>query len=130
MEPRPVLEAIRDKGFSGDAAFGTSRRQVLLVDAETLDQFALSPGAVRENITTSGVSFPELAPGARLQVGDAVLEITADCTPCDYLDRLRPGLRQEIAGRRGVLARVERGGIIEVGSAIQVLTGPDGDTDD
>ena len=120
MEGRPALHAVADQGLRGDAAFGTSRRQVLIIDSETLADFELAPGMVRENITVSGLSLQGLRRGTRLHFGETVLEITGDCTPCDYLDSLRLGLKQALNGRRGLLARVARGGQLEVGAPVRI----------
>lgn len=120
MEPRQSVDAVSGKGLVGDAAFGTTRRQVLLIDAETLSSFGLLPGDVRENIVTRGVSVRGLPSGSRIEIDQVVLEVTGDCTPCDYLDRLRPGLRDEIVGQRGVLTRVVEGGTITIGSTVRV----------
>lgn len=120
MQPRSSLSAVAGEGLQGDAAFGTSRRQVLLMDAETLASFDLAPGAVRENITTSGIPLRGLPRGARLHIGEVILEVTGDCTPCDFLDTLRPGLRQALVGRRGLLAGVARGGDLTIGAPVRV----------
>lgn len=120
MEPRLLLRAVADKGLSGDAAFGTSRRQVLVMDLETLTEFALNPGAIRENIVISGTRLAGLRAGDRIRIDAVVLEISGQCTPCDYLETLRPGLREDLAGRRGMLARVATGGRIAVGAPVQI----------
>jgi len=122
MEPRASVLAVEDKGLAGDASFGTARRQVLVIDAETLTGFDLAPGMVRENITISGFPLAGLPRGTRLHIEDVVLEITGDCTPCDFLDTLRPGLKDAILGRRGVLARVAHGGELKVGAPVSVLS--------
>ena len=120
MEARRVLSAVEGKGLGGDAAFGTSRRQVLIIDAETLAAFGLAPGVVRENITIEGIQLQGIRRGARLHIGEVVLLTSGDCTPCDYIDSLRPGLRKAMTGRRGVLAQVERGGTLAVGSPVRL----------
>ena len=120
MEARSTLSAVEGKGLSGDAAFGTARRQVLVIDADTLAAFDLAPGAVRENVTVEGIQLHGIRRGARLHFGEVVLLISGDCTPCAYIDSLRPGLRKAMAGRRGVLAQVERGGTLAVGSPVRI----------
>lgn len=102
-------------------------RQVLLMDAETLDHFGLSPGVVKENITTRGLSLGELRAGQRLHVGEALLEATLPCEPCHRMDEIRLGLQQELRGRRGMLCRVVEGGWIRQGDKIEVLDGLPGD---
>ena len=37
------------------------------------------------------------------------------------MDEIRPGLRAELEGRRGVLTSVEQGGTIKVGDPITVM---------
>ncbi len=97
-------------------------RQVLLMDEETLEAFGLVHGEVRENITTSGLDPTFLEEGQRLALGgQVVLQITGPCAPCARMDEIRPGLRQELEGRRGMLASVVRGGTTRVGDAISVL---------
>ena len=50
-----------------------------------------------------------------------VLEISEPCAPCSRMDEIRPGLRLQLEGRRGMLAVVVEGGIADVGDSIVVL---------
>lgn len=124
---RPMLEqtevrAIANRGFEG-CAHGRpgSRRQVLLVEGQTLRELGLAPGMVRENITTEGIRLDEIESGRLLRVGSAVLEVTVPCEPCDHMDGIRLGLKDELSGRRGVLCRVIEGGLIRRGDALEVM---------
>jgi len=122
MESLSSAAAVADRGFSGCAhARAASKRQILLVDRETLDAMNLQPGIIRENITTDGLNVNGLPVGQRLRVGAALLEVSAVCTPCDQMEKVRPGLRREIYGRRGMLCRVIEGGEIRVGDPIEKL---------
>lgn len=123
MESLLLAVAVRDVGFEG-CAHGRlgSHRQVLLADMETLDALALQPGMIRENITTQGINVNGLAQGESLRIGEAVLEVTIPCTPCGQLEDLRPGLRKEIRGRRGMFCRVIQAGSIREGDSIERLT--------
>jgi len=122
MEALASATAVADRGFSGCAhARAASKRQLLLVDRETLDAMDLQPEIIRENITTDGLNVNGLPLGQRLRVGAALLEVAAVCTPCDQLEKVRPGLRREIYGRRGMLCRVVEGGEIRIGDAIEKL---------
>jgi MOSC domain-containing protein YiiM len=99
-------------------------RQVLLMDEETLESFGLAHGQIRENITTSGIDLASTPAGKTLSLGeDVVLKITGHCAPCGMMDEIRPGLRQELEGKRGMLATVVQGGTVRVGDAIRVLEG-------
>jgi MOSC domain-containing protein YiiM len=117
------VEAIENKGLKG-CIHGRpdSKRQVLLMDRETLDKFALPPGAVKENVTVKGMDFQTLAIGQRLKVGECVLEITIPCDPCPRMDEIRMGLQQELRGQRGWLCRVVEAGTIRKGDAVAVMT--------
>lgn len=115
----PEVRAIQNRGFEG-CAHGRpdSSRQVLLVDLESLETMGLAPGTIRENITTEGLNVNGLRIGEQLCIGTVRLEVTAICTPCDQLEKIRPGLRREIRGRRGMLCRVLAGGTLRQGDAI------------
>ena len=91
------------------------------MDVETLNHFGLEPGQVRENVTLEGLDLSTISAGDRVSLGDdVVLEITGDCEPCARMDEIRPGLKEEIDGKRGVLAFVEKGGVVSVGSEVGV----------
>jgi MOSC domain-containing protein YiiM len=112
MVPAPSLKVVEDLGVEGDHhAKPRSSRQVLFMAEENCDAFGLAPGEVRENIVTRGIDLQALPPGTRL-------EITKDCEPCVFIERLRPGLRAQMERRRGMLARVLRSGEIRVGDEI------------
>jgi MOSC domain-containing protein YiiM len=115
------VTAIADRGFEG-CIHGRhrSKRQVLLVDSETLAEFGLEPGIVRENITTVSVNVAGLKLGQRLSVGGAVLEVTIPCEPCHQMDEIRKGLQEALQDRRGVLCRVIEGGRISLGDQIEI----------
>lgn len=113
--------ALTDRGFEGCAhARPGGKRQVLLMDAETLREFDLVPGIVRENITTAGLRTSDLKPGQRLKIGGAVLEISVTCEPCFHMDEIRMGLQEALRDRRGVLCRVIEGGPISCGDLIEI----------
>jgi MOSC domain-containing protein YiiM len=118
MVPCPALTLIEGVGIDGDHHAKSRSRQVLLMAEENCDAFGLAPGEVRENIVTRGLDLQNLAPGTVLEIGTAALEITKDCEPCSFIDTLRPGLKAQMERRRGMLARVLKGGEIRVGDEI------------
>jgi len=123
MEEVSEVRALDDAGFEGCAhARPASKRQVLLVDRETLEAMDLQPGIIRENITTDGLNVNGLQIGQLLRVGEARLEVTSVCTPCDLMESIRPGLRKELWGRRGMLCRILEGGVIRRGDSIEKLS--------
>ncbi len=123
MEELAEVQAVTDGGFEGCAhARPASKSQVLLVDRETLEAMDLQPGTIRENITTDGLNVNSLEIGQLLRVGQARLEVSAVCTPCDQMEVIRPGLRKELWGRRGMLCRVLDGGMIRRDDIIEKLS--------
>ena len=123
MEELLEVRAVSDAGFEGCAHARPGRkRQVLMVDGETLDAMGLRAGIIRENITTTGLNVNSLAIGQQLRVGETRLEVSEVCTPCDQMEKIRPGLRKELWGRRGMLCRVIEGGLIRRGDDIEKIT--------
>ncbi len=120
MEEVKEVKAVESKGFEGciHGRLG-SKRQVLLMDSETLARFGLAPGVVKGNVTTRGLYFQKLSPGLRLRIGSAVFEVAVHCDPCSGMDDLRPGLQEELRGHRGLLCRVVQAEILRRGDAIE-----------
>jgi MOSC domain-containing protein YiiM len=126
---QPVREfdegfAVENKGLR-DCVHGRpgSSRQLLLMDVETLEEFGIAPGRVKENITTRGIRLEGLSMGQRIRVGDALLEITKECEPCHQMEAIRQGLQEALRGRRGVLCRVVKSGQIRRGDSIEIIEG-------
>jgi MOSC domain-containing protein YiiM len=116
MRPVPSVTAITGYGLLDDANAGRSKRQVLIIERELLDEFQLPVGDVRENITVQGIQLAGTAPGTRVRVGRALLEATLDCAPCQFIEDKQPGLRAAMGGKRGTLFKVIEGGEINVGT--------------
>lgn len=79
-------------------------------------------GSTGENLTLSGLPWPQLAPGAKLTVGpQVVLEITSHATPCRTIwhsFRLRRYGRishKKHPGESRLYARVLQPGVVRVG---------------
>jgi MOSC domain-containing protein YiiM len=131
-----ACEVVEDRGIVGNRRYFAkrrsngewSRRQVTLIEREQLASHAASlglpgfdPGVVRSNLETEGIELVPLV-GRRLEIGTAVLEITAPRDPCAKMDAIVPGLRRLMeANRQGVLARVVRSGAFLVGDPIRIL---------
>ena len=121
MKPVPAVTAIAGYGLKDDANAGHSERQVLIIERELLDEFQLPVGDVRENITVQGIPLAGMAAGTRVRAGQALLEATLDCAPCQFIEDKRPGLRTAMEGKRGTLFKVIEGGAINVGDEINVI---------
>ena len=106
-----------DWGLDGDRhARPGSSRQVVLVAAEVLDALGIIPGDVREQLCVRGMG--EIAIGDILEIGDVRLEVTGPRVPCRVMDKVRPGLKDELKGRGGWCLRVRGGGTIAIGDRI------------
>jgi MOSC domain-containing protein YiiM len=154
---RPVAEArlLAGLGLMGDAHAGATvkhrsrvardpsqpnLRQVHLIHAELFAELAgkgfdVTPGAIGENITTSGLDLLALPARTRLALGpSAVVEVTGLRNPCAQLDRFAAGLMaavldQDGEGRlvrkAGVMGIVIAEGLVRPGDRIEVSL-PDG----
>ena len=115
-------------------------RQVHLIHAELIDTlrqqgFAVSAGAIGENITTRGIDLLALPRGSRLHIGaSAIVGVTGLRNPCIQLDTFQPGLMAAVLGRdaqgrlirkAGIMGIVLAGGIVRMDDPISV-TLPDG----
>jgi MOSC domain-containing protein YiiM len=121
MLPLEATTIVADWGLQDDRkARPGSTRQVYLVDEETLRAVELAPGDLNENLTIRGLDVNQLAPGQRVRVGAAVLEVTGPCTVCGELENVRAGLKEQLRGRRGTLARVLETGTVQIGDPIVV----------
>ena len=122
MEELLEAHAVQDMGLEGCAhARPQGKRQVLLMDRETLTVFELEPGIVRENVTTEGMDVNGLVIGQRLQIGKVELQVSGACDPCEQIEALRPGLQAAMQGRRGMLCKVLRGGLLKRGDEIVLI---------
>ena len=122
MEELQEVRAVEEVGLQGCAhARPQGKRQLLLMDQETLAAFELMPGIVRENVTTQGLDVNGLAIGQKLQIGEVELQVSAVCDPCEQIEALRPGLQVAMQGRRGMLCKVMRGGLLKRGDEIVVM---------
>ena len=119
--PHERVTAVAGLGFEGCAHANPPKREVLFASQQHLDRLELAPGTIRENITVAGADVEQWPIGQRVQVGGAVFEITMVCDPCERMEALRPGLRKQLEGRRGMLARVVDGGEVAVGDELSLL---------
>ena len=121
-DPVQQATAISNQGLEGDRSCKPGAiRQVLVMDKETLDEFDLRPGQIKENITTTGLDLAQTKAGQVLFIGDQVtMELVGECEPCEKMDAIRSGLQQRLDHRRGMLAVVINGGPIAVGDSVRI----------
>jgi MOSC domain-containing protein YiiM len=115
-------------------------RQIHLIHAELHEElagqgYAVAPGQMGENVTTSGVELLALPTGARLRLGnEAVVEVKGLRNPCAQLDEIAPGLLKavldrdddgELVRKSGVMGVVVEGGEVRPGDPIEVELPPE-----
>ncbi|OUS35807.1 MOSC domain-containing protein ['Osedax' symbiont bacterium Rs2_46_30_T18] len=145
-----AIELICGEGIVGDAHRGTcvkhrsrvkvdptqaNLRQVHLIHYELLEElreqgYAVDPGTMGENITTSGIDLLALPRDTKLLIGSSVvISLTGLRNPCAQLDDYQSGLTKAVLSRddegnivrkAGVMAVVEQGGMIVTGDKISV----------
>jgi MOSC domain-containing protein YiiM len=79
--PVPMVTLMENQGIAGDGHAGEGHRQVSLLAMESIEKMlrkglSVSAGDFAENITTEGILLTDLPVGARLRLGEAVLEVT------------------------------------------------------
>ena len=114
-------------------------RQVHLFDGELLDMlaadgFALAPGVLGENLTTTGLDALSLPTGTLLRVGpEALLALTGVRNPCAQIEARFPGLLKRMVHRddsgelvrlTGAMAVVVQAGTIREGDTIDISLPP------
>ncbi len=117
---------IKEHGLEKDAHAGKWHRQVSLLAQESINKMkksgikGLSPGMFAENITVEGIVLYELPIGARMKIGDTVLEVTQIGKECHGDCEIRRLVGDCVMPREGIFTRVIQGGIIKSGDVIEV----------
>ena len=110
------LHIARVKGTPSDPV-----QEATAISGLGLDGAGLAPGQVKENITVTGLNVAEVKPGQVFTIGDDItLEAIGDCEACSKMDAIRLGLKDQLQGKRGMLAKVLNGGSIKVGDSVTV----------
>ena len=122
---KPVsLESVvtGERGLEGDyhTRFA-SKRQILLMSSNILEELDLEPGEIFENVIVDGLDVMALSSGQRLRMGESLVEVTVPCEPCDQMDRIRYGLKEALRDKRGMFVKVVTGGAIRIGDPVEVL---------
>jgi MOSC domain-containing protein YiiM len=130
-EPRDEVEFVEGKGIKGDKKFGKSTsRHVNLITQASYDWFKASfkrelkaPGGFAEQVVVSSdLDINWLPLGAKLQLGEAVLELAKPRAPCMHFSEGVDAPSEELfVGHVGIMCRVIKSGKARVGDAVTVL---------
>ena len=124
MDQVEEARLIEGRGLVGNVD-RSRRRQVTLIERETWDRVTselhtdIDPSARRANLMLSGIAL-ENTRGRMLRIGDALIVIGGETTPCERMEEALPGLRRALSPRwgGGAYAQVLRGGVIRVGDPV------------
>lgn len=118
------VEAIAGQGLVGDRKFG-AHRHISIVSAEELDEAAakwgsdIADGSTRRQITITGSRLPR-DEGAVVRLGEVVVAVNGDCSPCDTMEAsVGPGARDALVQLAGITGSVLEGGTIRVGDPVE-----------
>jgi MOSC domain-containing protein YiiM len=130
-----VFEAlVTERGLDGDRQrdlryHGGPDRAVVLYSLDVIralqrEGHPVAPGATGENLTVSGIDWTTVVPGARLRIGEVLLQVTKYTSPCEkvagvFLAADFTRISQKVhAGWSRVSARVAAAGIVRMGDPV------------
>ena len=124
--PVAAVELREGHGIVGDAHAGEWHRQVSLLAQESIRKMqalglAVSAGDFAENITTEGLDLVSLPVGARLSLGDTVVEVTQIGKECHTRCAIYYQAGDCVMPKEGIFARVVRGGTVRPGERAELL---------
>ena len=127
-EKKPIssAELIENFGIRGDAHAGNWHRQVSLLSYEAIEDFKsdgadVHDGSFGENIIAEGIDWDKILPGVRLSCYNAILEITQIGKECHSHCEIFKKMGVCIMPKKGVFAKVIKGGVIHVGDKIDII---------
>jgi MOSC domain-containing protein YiiM len=114
----------RDLRYHGGPNRAVCLYSLDLIQALQAEGHAITPGSIGENLTVSGIEWAAMIPGAKVEVGAVLLELTDYAAPCSNIARSferRQYVRvnQKVhAGWSRLYARVLAEGTVHVGDRI------------
>lgn len=119
---------VDERGVVGDKHYDTSphTRSVLITSTKAYDLLSnegieASFGSLGENIVID-YDLHRLNPGDRLQAGDAIVEITQNCTLCNHLATIDKRVPRLLRHDRGIFAKVVTSGTLRQNDEVYLLS--------
>jgi MOSC domain-containing protein YiiM len=125
--PVEYAELVSGHGLRGDSHAGRDPdRQVSLFATETLRQiqsegFEVSAESLSANLLTENLDIDSLKPGARLRIGEAIIEIAEARKPCRSITKIDNRLPKRLYGQCGQVGRIVKSGVARVGDEVEVM---------
>jgi MOSC domain-containing protein YiiM len=125
-KPVEVVELRENHGIVGDAHAGEWHRQVSLLAQESIDKMRalgldVTAGDFAENITTAGIDLVSLPIGARLQIGETLLEVTQIGKECHTRCAIFYQVGDCVMPKEGIFVKVITGGVVKPGDGIEIV---------
>jgi MOSC domain-containing protein YiiM len=120
-------ELVAGHGLRGDSHAGRDPdRQVSLFAIETLREiqnegFKVPAGSLSANLFTENIGLDSLKPGARLRIGEAVIEIAEARKPCRSITKIDNRLPKRLFGECGQVGRIIKDGVARVGDEVEIM---------
>ena len=116
----------RDLRYHGGPARAVCLYSLELIRALQAEGHPIAAGSIGENFTVAGIPWEAMVPGATLQVGEVLVELTAYAGPCSNLMPYFLGgeftrvSQKAHPGWSRLYARVLREGTVQVGDAVRL----------
>jgi MOSC domain-containing protein YiiM len=125
-KPVETVELREGHGIVGDAHAGDWHRQVSLLAQESIDKMRalgldVNAGDFAENITTVGIDLVSLPIGSRLQIGEALLEVTQIGKECHTRCAIFYQAGDCVMPKEGIFVKVMVGAAVRPGDEIKTL---------
>ncbi len=121
---------VAGRGVAGSADQGGKRQITILDEASWLDATReagaeVDPSKRRANVLVRGIDLVS-SRGRTLRLGDCVIRVYGETTPCERMDEALPGLRRAMKPRwrGGVYGEIVEGGAIRAGDAVEWAEAP------
>jgi len=128
--PRPAVEklvlkegyGIENDKFAGDNLNNT----VMIIGKKSYDmakdeEIELKGGSYGENVLLE-MDPHELHIGDKIQINDAIIEITQKCSVCDHLAVFGSKLPKVIRKKRGLYCKIIKSGTISIDSVFSLMS--------
>jgi len=132
--PVAAVELRVNHGIEGDAHAGEWHRQVSLLALESIRKMqalglAVGNGDFAENFTTEGIELFTLPVGARLEIGETLLEVTQIGKECHTRCAIFYQAGDCVMPKEGIFAKVVKGGTVAAGAPINLILPEAGQAD-